>query len=390
MKVLITNNSLSKRSGSELYVQEVAEELIKRGHTVAAYSTNLGELATIMNQLGVQTVDDLSRLSWIPDVIHGQHHLETMTAIAHFPGVPAIYICHGWRSWVESPPLHPRIMEYFAVDSLTLDSAISEHGVPPDKIRLLHNFVDLDRFKQRGPLPDKPAKALIFSNYARESNYLPLVRQACMKAGITLDTVGLSSGHPVDQPEKILKNYDLIFAVGRSALEALATGASVVICGVWGVGPMVTLQEKDKLRDQNFGSAAMYSKPDADVIYREICNYSAKDSEALTKSLRTIIDIKPALDKIEQLYVEAVEKYKTADISMESEARAFSSYLKSVSTFTKQELQRKNKEIRQLTRLIEKNNQKMKSSKFWKFRRIYLSLKNKLSKVIGLLYGHQT
>jgi hypothetical protein len=386
MKVLITNNELSTRSGTELYVKEVAEELKKRGHTVAAYSNRVGELATKMNQLGIQTVDDLSKLSWIPDVIHGQHHLETMTAIAHFPNVPAVFFCHGWRNWVANPPFHPRIMRYFAVDSATLSSAVQQHGVPPDQIQLVHNFVDLDRFKQRGPLPDKPAKALIFSNYASEANYLPLVRQACLKAGIELDTIGLTSGNAVDRPEDILRDYDLVFAVGRSALEALATGASVVICGMWGVGPMVTLKDMNKLRDQNFGSAAIYSKPDVDAIYREICRYNAKDSAALTKSLREVVDIKQAVDRVEQIYVDAIEKYKTVDISNESEARAFSSYLRNISTFIKLEPQRKDQDLQRLTKEIKS----MKSSRFWKLRKKCLSLKDKFSRVQGVFFGHQT
>ena len=364
MKILFTNTALQDRSGSELYVKEAAEELARRGHTVAAYSKTLGEIAHLMDQQGVRTVDDLSRLPWAPDIIHGQHHLETMTALAYFPNVPAVYFCHGWRPWQETPPLHPRIVRYAAVDSATRDSAIQKYGVPPDKVQLIHNFVDLERFKERGPLPNKPARALVFSNYANKSkaNFLALVRKACGKAGIPVDAIGAGT-RPVERPENFLKDYDLIFAVGRSALEALATGAAVVICGVWGVGPMVTLRETEELRDRNFGVAAMYSKPDADAIYREILRYNAEDAAAVTKSLRCLIGIKTTLDKVEKVYYDAVEKYKRMHIDFADEARSFSSYLGNISSFLKQKDREFSKKEKELIRI--------KSSKAWKITHLF-------------------
>ena len=45
MRVLLTNNTLAQRGGSELYVRDVAIELMRRGHQPVAYSTLLGEVA---------------------------------------------------------------------------------------------------------------------------------------------------------------------------------------------------------------------------------------------------------------------------------------------------------------------------------------------------------
>ena len=46
-------------------------------------------------------------------------HVEALTALARFPGVPAIFVCHGFRPWQESPIRHPRIARYVAVDEAT-------------------------------------------------------------------------------------------------------------------------------------------------------------------------------------------------------------------------------------------------------------------------------
>jgi len=377
MNILLNNNALATRTGSELYAKEVAEGLIKRGDTVAVFSTSLGGLAKLMNESGIQATDNLSELSWVPDIIHGQHHLETMITLAHFPNVPAIYICHGWRNWQADPPFHPRIMEYAAVDTLTLDNAVKKHNISVDKIRLMHNFVDLVRFEQRLPLPDRPKKALVFNNSAGANTYLSLVRHACARANIELEVIGSVSWHGTDRPENLLKEYDLVFAVGRSAFEALATGAAVIICNDYGVGPMVKLKDLDDLYDKNFGVAAMNSKLDTDIIYREICNYNAEDSALLTRRLRDIVGIEAAVDKLKKFYMEVIEKYKKVSIDPIIESRSVAAYLKNISIFLKKidaDLYYKNQELCS----IYDNEIKLKSSKIWKFREKYIFLKNRI------------
>ena len=52
------------------------------------------------------------------------------------------------------------------------------------------------------------------------------VQRACAARGITLDTLGHFLGDKHAAPEAILPQYDLVFAKGRSALEAAAVGAA--------------------------------------------------------------------------------------------------------------------------------------------------------------------
>lgn len=388
MKILITNNALCTRSGSELYVQELAQALVHRGHIVAAFSTDIGELAQKMITQGVTVIDDLAQLPWAPDIIHAQHHLETMIALAYFPQTPAIYVCHGWRPWQEAPPLHPRIMTYFAVDTKTRDQAITKHGVPSGNIHIMHNFVDLDRFQQRAHLPIKPQKALVFSNYAHEGNFLPSIREACRKANVSLDVVGASFGNAVDKPENILGDYDLVFAVGRSALEALASGVAVVICGECGVGPMVTYMEIEKLRDLNFGVAAMYTGLDADVIYKEICCYNAEDAKCVTQYLRERIGLERTVKDLEKLYKHAIDAHILIQCDEDVDLHAHAKYLKKIAILLKQNdyncsAMRENSHLHQerfrqkelkLEQKISEINL-MRSSHFWKMRGIYMRFK---------------
>ena len=85
LSVLITNLMLTSRTGSELYVQELALALLERGHRPIVYSTQLGTLAEELRQKTVPVVDDLEAISTTPDIIHGQHNLATMTALLRRP-----------------------------------------------------------------------------------------------------------------------------------------------------------------------------------------------------------------------------------------------------------------------------------------------------------------
>src|SRR3984893_1447499 len=212
LRVLITNNTLAGRAGSELYVRDTATELLSRGHSPFAYSTLLGEVARELEAVNVPVVNDLNSLAVAPDLIHGQQHMELMTALLHFPGVPAIQFIHNSSSWYEKPVQFPRILRYVAVDHACRDLLL-QHSIPEKHIRVLFNFVDLARFKsRRKPLSATPRRALVFSNYASEETHLPAVREACARASIQLDVIGSQTNTATAQPEELLGEYDLVFA----------------------------------------------------------------------------------------------------------------------------------------------------------------------------------
>ena len=146
MRILLTNNSLSVRAGSELYTRDIAIELMRRGHRPVAYSTKLGTVAEELRSATVPVIDRLSALAEPPDIIHGQHHYETFTALLRFPDIPAIYYCHGWLPWEEATLRHPNIVRYVAVDHLCRERLIVEGGVSPDKIEVVLNFFDSRQF----------------------------------------------------------------------------------------------------------------------------------------------------------------------------------------------------------------------------------------------------
>jgi hypothetical protein len=328
VRVLLTNGALVNRAGSELYLMEVATRLLALGHSPIAYSPLLGPPAAELRAATIPVVDDLAAVAEPPDVIHGQHHLPAMTALLHFQGVPAVFVSHGWAPWEEAPPRFPRIHRYVAVDYATRERLVSEAGIPPEQVEVVLNFVDLDRFQPRGPLPAVPRRALVFSNQASEANYLPVVREACSRLGLELDVAGVAAGQPAARPEALLPAYDIVFAKGRAALEAMAVGAAVVLCDQGGAGPMVTMENLDRLRPLNFGIRTLREPVTPDVLEREIRCYDPADAAEVSRRLRAQAGLEQAVDQLVAVYERVVADHRERPAPAGEEGRAAAAYLR--------------------------------------------------------------
>ncbi len=310
LRVLITNITLATRTGTETYVRDLATALRDRGHAPTVYCTELGEIAWELRAARVPVIDGLGALDGPPDVVHGHHNLPMTAACLRFPQVPTVFVCHDPLAWHDSPPRLPNILRYVAVDLACRDRLVLQHGIPEERVRVLLNFVDLERFKPRGPLPPRPERALVFSNYASERTHLRAVRDACDRAGIALDVIGAGAGAACPCPEERLGLYDIVFAKGRSALEALAVGAAVVVCDAAGVGPMVTMGELDRLRSLNFAISTFRQPVEPAPLVREIARYDPHDAAQVSRQIRATAGRDAPIDEIVALYHDALAEWK--------------------------------------------------------------------------------
>jgi glycosyltransferase involved in cell wall biosynthesis len=301
LRGLITCHDLAVRAGTQLYTRDVAEVLRDLGHSPVVFSPRLGEVAAELRSRGVAVIDRLDRLGEAPAVIHGQHHLQAMAAMLRFPSVPALYICHGWLPWEEAPPSFPSLSWYVAVDSLRRERLVLEHGIPESRVEVIPNFVDLDRFLPRAPLPPRPLRALLLSNQATERT-VAAVERACRTSGIALSVAGLAAGRPSERPEDLLRSYDLVFARGRTALEAMAVGAAVILCDVEGCGPLVGSANFSALRDLNFGIGALRPPVEEATLRAAIARYDPEDAARVRDRVRSEAGRKEAVARLIDLY----------------------------------------------------------------------------------------
>lgn len=328
MRVLLTNNGFGLRAGSELYVRDVAIELMQRGHCPVAYSTRLGSVADELRAATVPVIRSLESLGEAPDIIHGQHHYETLTAMMWFPETPAISYCHGWLPWEEAPLRFPRILRYVAVDELCRERLIVEGGIPAERIELILNFFDKRRFPRRTPLPSSPRLALAFSNEFSDSNDLPKLREACAQCGIELHAIGKASGATEPDPGRLLTRYDVVFAKARSAIEAMAAGTAVVLCAPGRMGTMVSSENFALYRRSNFGIRTLSRPIEVDALVAELRKYDPAGAAAVSQAAHDNCELQTAVDQILDLYQRVIDEARSTPLIRSAEAeRAAARYL---------------------------------------------------------------
>lgn len=328
LRILITNWTLAGRHGSVMYVRDLAASLFRRGQLPMVYAPDTGEVARELQGRTIPVADSLAKIAAAPDIIIGNTQPDLMAAMLRFPGVPGLFICHQWDTWLTLPPRFPRIRRYIAVDETCRDWLTCRNGIPEDRVRLIYNAVDLDRFVPRDPLPERPRRAAVFSNYIDNATGLAAIREACRRMGIELDVLGRAAGTPDVKPEDVLGRYDLVFGKARCALEAMAVGCAVVLCDYGRLGGIVTSQNWADLRRMNFGRRAIRHKLDAEHLLAEIAQYSARDAREVMRNIREVASLDDALVSIVELARDVIqEQGLVGSPGPDAEMRAVSEYL---------------------------------------------------------------
>ncbi len=341
LKILITNLKLEGWTGTELFVRDVARALLEAGHRPVIYSPRLGRLAAEIRKETIPVVDDLSQVASPPDIIHGQHANETLTALLHFPNAPALYFCHDWYFDEDYPPQFPRILRYVAVDDACYDKLVCEYGVPEERAHVVSQFVDLERFVPRSPLPAKPRRAVVLCNHTKQNEHLSAAREACARRGVTLDAYGAGVGKTCERPEEILRDYDVVFAKGRAALEAAAVGTAVFVYWWRRLGPVVKTDNLERLRADGFGLRSMSPQLTPEEFGRNIeqalADYDAADAAEVSQRVRAGAGRDAAVKELLGIYEAVIDEYATAPPGRELEGPAAAAHLREISTGFRQQ-----------------------------------------------------
>jgi hypothetical protein len=313
-----------------MFTIEVAKELSNRGHEVAVFCPRPGDLAKIIFPSGVWVKSRLSEIPWEPDIIHGQHHLQAIAALSYFVNVPAIYYCHGTKPWVEQVPLHSRIRNYVMMCEWMVSPTAMEFGVAQTRMTVIPNFVNMNRFSRVRTPSDRPHRALLFGNKGFGESELLRLERACSEQCISLDKVGYPYGNPQERPEAFLPDYDLVFAIGRCAVEAIACGCAVIPIVPGQAGELITMENFHDWVFSNFspiyGTCA--TQIDGAWLRKELTKYSPTDLSKVSAKLRGEHDLRSAMTRLEAIYNETIDDYKNDKDPIAAE---FAPYLEKMS-----------------------------------------------------------
>lgn len=303
-RILITQRELKDYGGSEFFAIEIARALKTLGREVAIYCPSPGKLANIVTPSGIPVCETLDAVPFRPDIIHGQHHLPTMAALAYFPDAFGIYCWHGARPWVEQPPVHPRIRFHVVTSARMGPRLTSEFGVPADRVVTIPNFVDLRRFSRIREFADVPTRAVLYGQFGFNADELAQLQQSCADNNLELDKVGRAYGNPRPRPEYFLPDYDVAFAIGRCAIEALACGCAVMPIVPQLAGSLVTAESLDDWAASNFSPRYFTSANvmDSKWLSGELALITPEGQQAVIQKTRAAHAIEHAVAAFVDLY----------------------------------------------------------------------------------------
>jgi hypothetical protein len=323
MRLLLGTTFLNCLTGSELLFHDLAVGLKGRGHEVTGWVKELNRDAPIPRLLrahGIPVSAELPEEGQIDAVIFQLKETFPFWR-ERFLDVPRFAICHGPKLPTEiAPPDLPNTthlaltregLEYLRSNGYS-DAVYTGYGV------------DLRRFALPIELPDRPRRAVVHSKYCDRD----LVSQACERLGIEVTELGVRSWQPgfavdhcsdivevrtdgtvIDHDphtaawhvEYILAPADIVFGMGRSAVEALAMGKA---CFVYGYGPvgdgMVTADRLDAFAKVNFSGRVWGRTFDVDAMVEELRLYSVSQGRRNRRYALRHYDLDAFLDRIDE------------------------------------------------------------------------------------------
>ena len=207
IKVLISSLFFRTFTGSELYIFELAKNLIKQNCDVTVMSQIGGPLTDMAKRLGIKcipfeeapgfklgdgkwgfntpegfkvsTENVMYRVSEVNfDIIHMQHKPVAERMIQFYPEIDKIYSIHSEVIELEDPIKHESIKKYIAIRPEIKDHIVDKFEIPAEQIDIIYNPIDNDKFKPK-PLVKTENSVLFVGtiDYLRKETILDLMER---------------------------------------------------------------------------------------------------------------------------------------------------------------------------------------------------------------------
>lgn len=233
LKVLIGCLSFANLTGSEMYVFELAKELIKQGCEVSICSQLGDPLARKAQGMGVklypldeppgykkgdgrwvlntpqgQAPSEPGKLYKVADVqfdvIHLNHKPVTEHLLRFYPDTETVCTIHSEVLDLEKPVVSDQIKKYIAIRPEIKKYITENFDIPEDKVNVIYNPIDYTKFREVPIKGKRDNKRIIFVgtiDYLRKKTILDLINES-RNQGNELWIVGKENGVTIDELKK--------------------------------------------------------------------------------------------------------------------------------------------------------------------------------------------
>jgi len=215
LNILITNNSLYRRGGTETYIQTLVKELTQRGHNVDIWTKQPGPVSQKISQEYGCSVNNIKKEY---DLILINHNFMAKRVLEEGIKGFKIQTCHGVYVELEQP--YPGLDKYVSI-SEEVQNHLTSKGFESE---LIVNGIDCDTYKPQG-LTHKGKVVYSLSQSDVLNNRLALI---CRMMGHTFISNNKFT-NPVDDTYNQINQADVVISLGRGAYEAMACGKPVIV-----------------------------------------------------------------------------------------------------------------------------------------------------------------
>lgn len=325
MRILLTHTPLRRPGGLRTFSRQLAVGFRALGHDVKGFHAFVE---------GVEE-DSLPELEMVrgpgefqPDILHLQHCLPAFSALLAFPGVPAVFHCHG-GTWRDAAFHHPRIHRYLVMSGFQAERLSIERGIPSEKISIFLNPVNMDRFRPSQPLEAREPSILVYhGRLAGDDPVVDVIKEEAIRRGIRVDFSGSGFGSSVLSPESLLPGYPIVFASGISAIEAMASGCAVIVFGSGGCGEMVGSANFDRLRARNFSIPFNCPPATTGMVGAALDSFDPADAARVTARIRKDAGLIPAVERLAETYRDVLTTAAGVPADPQGERMALARFLR--------------------------------------------------------------
>ncbi len=324
-RIVLANRSLNLAAGTEHWIRDIANFLNRNGVPILVYANSLGTVADQIASSGVRVTSSIDEVrEFAPQVVHLHHARRMRPLVESLQGSDAKFInmLHGVLPPMEVPQLSG-IDQYLSVSIATKAHACLLSGRSWQSVNIIPNFFDERRFLADGA-PSKHKRALLFARIAERDQVTDL-QSLLQQFGYELDWRGGQDGI-IQEPEEELKQYDLVFASGRSAIEASACRGRVILWQDGMIGPAVTVANFWTSVLGNFAlfSSLMPCRSADDPIAPEwlaqqLSLLSDEEAEAITNEVRKNVSLTNVGNLLLATYVDTLRRDPTAETDRDTE-----------------------------------------------------------------------